>query len=266
MPADLKPRRVSGPRVIIVNVVTARRRVMAVGCSHGNRANPNALAAALLFREQFRPDEVIHLGDAYDLASLRAGALANPDDSDHADDYLDDIRCGVEFLDALRPTVFIVGNHDLRALKYTRHHNTVVRGFAEAVWQQMVAPIERHARVFIKHHDVLDRSWYRLGGFRWGHGILFGENFLRDSAETWGDCVVAHAHRAGMATGRTESHPVCLSPGTLADAAAMDYALRRRSTLAWSHGIVFGEFTDDSAQLYVHQWSQGETQWNLPNF
>ena len=94
---------------------------MAVGCSHGNRANKDALAAVLLFREQYRPDEVIHLGDAYDLASLRAGSLANPDDSDHADDYLDDIECGRDFLNALRPTVFIMGNHDQRALKYLHH-------------------------------------------------------------------------------------------------------------------------------------------------
>jgi hypothetical protein len=120
--------------------------------------------------------------------------------------------------------------------------------------------------VFIKHHDVLDRSWFTLGGFRWGHGILFGENFLRDTAEAFGNTVVAHAHRAGMASGRTKDNPVCLSPGTLADAASMDYALRRRGTLAWSHGIVFGEYTDTTAQLYVHQWPQHEQTWNLPSF
>ena len=239
---------------------------MAVGCSHGNRANPNALAAALLFREKFKPDEVIHLGDAYDLASLRAGSLANPDDSDHADDYLDDIDKGRAFLDALRPTVFIVGNHDLRALRYTNHPNTWVRVFAQAIWYKLAEPSHKHARVFIRHHDVLPRSWYTLGGYKWGHGLLFGENFLRDTAECWGNTVVAHAHRAGVATGRRDGNPTCLSPGTLADAAAMDYALRRRGTLAWSHGIVFGEYTDTTAQLYLHQWPQGETQWNLPNF
>ena len=239
---------------------------MAVGCSHGNRANQDALAAVLLFRDLYKPDEVIHLGDAYDLASLRAGALTNPAESDAADDYLDDIERGREFLDALRPTVFILGNHDQRAIKLMNHHNTVARGFAEAIWSKMIEPIERHCRVKILYHDVLPRSWYRLGGFSWGHGLLYSENFLRDTAETWGNAVVAHAHRAGMATGRRNDNPVCLSPGTLADAPCMDYALRRRGTLAWSHGIVFGEYTDDSAQLYVHQWKQGETRWNLPSF
>ena len=239
---------------------------MAVGCSHGNRANQDALAAVLLFRDLYKPDEVIHLGDAYDLASLRAGALTNPAEFDAADDYLDDIERGREFLDALRPTVFILGNHDQRAIKFMHHHNTVVRGFAEAIWSKMIEPIERHCRVKILYHDVLPRSWYKLGGFSWGHGLLYSENFLRDTAETWGNTVVAHAHRAGMATGRRNDNPVCLSPGTLADAPCMDYALRRRGTLAWSHGIVFGEYTDDSAQLYVHQWKQGETRWNLPSF
>ena len=239
---------------------------MAVGCSHGNRANQDALAAVLLFRDLYKPDEVIHLGDAYDLASLRAGAMTNPAESDAADDYLDDIERGRDFLDALRPTVYILGNHDQRAIKFMHHHNTVVRGFAEAIWSKMIEPIERHCRVKILYHDVLPRSWYKLGGFSWGHGLLYSENFLRDTAETWGNTVVAHAHRAGMATGRRNDNPVCLSPGTLADAPCMDYALRRRGTLAWSHGIVFGEYTDDSAQLYVHQWKQGETRWNLPSF
>ena len=85
---------------------------MAIGCSHGNRANQDALAAVLIFRERFQPDEVIHLGDAYDLASLRSGSLRDPQDSDQADDYLDDIQEGAKFLDDLRPTVFTIGNHD----------------------------------------------------------------------------------------------------------------------------------------------------------
>lgn len=239
---------------------------MAIGCSHGNRANQDALAAVLLFRERFQPDEVIHLGDAYDLASLRAGALANQNDSDSADDYLDDIEEGRRFLNELRPTVFLLGNHDERAKRLLTHHNTVVRGFAEAVWQRMIEPIKRHSRVFVETHDVLPRSWYTLGGYKWGHGLLFGENFLRDTAETWGNTVVAHAHRAGIATGRRDDNPKCLSPGTLSNVPCMEYALKRRGTLAWSHGVVFGEYDDTSAQLYLHQWPQGEKTWNLPNF
>lgn len=250
----------------IVNITQHRKRVLAVGCSHGNRANQDALAAVLLFRERFQPDEVIHLGDAYDLAALRSGSLRDPQDSDQADDYLDDIQEGAKFLDDLRPTVFTIGNHDERAKKYLNHHNAVVRGFAEAVWERMLKPIEKHCHTFIKHNDCHDRSFYKLGGFRWGHGVLFGENFLRDSAETFGKCVVAHAHRAGQATGRTNGNPLAFCVGTLADIPAMDYAGKRRSTLAWSHGIVFGEYTADSAQLYLHQWPQNEQNWHLPNF
>ena len=249
-----------------VNINKGRKRVMAIGCSHGNRANPKALAAVLRFREQFKPHECIHLGDAYDLAALRMGAVANANDGDAADDYLSDIDEGRKFLNALRPTVFTLGNHEERAKKYLHHHNAIIKGFAEAVWQRMVEPIRRHCRVFIEHHSVLPNGWYQLGNYRWGHGTLFSENFLRDSAETWGNCVVAHAHRAGIAYGRRSDNPVCLSPGTLADLPAMEYASKRRGTLAWSHGIVFGEYTDDSCQLYLHQWPQHEKQWTLPSF
>lgn len=249
-----------------MNISRSRRRVMAVGCSHGNRANAKALEAVLRFREAYKPKEVIHLGDAYDLASLRAGALGNGNDGDAADDYLSDIDEGRKFLNALRPTVFTLGNHEERAKRYLGHHNAVVRGFAEAVWQRMVEPINRHCRVFVEQHSVLPEGWFQLGGFAWGHGTLFSENFLRDSAETWGNCVVAHAHRAGVAYGRRSDNPVAFSPGTLADLPAMEYAHKRRGTLAWSHGIVFGEVTDTTAHLYLHQWPQHETEWRLPSF
>jgi len=145
---------------------------MAIGCSHGNRANQDALAAVLLFREKFKPDEVIHLGDAYDLAALRSGSLRDQNDSDQADDYLDDIQEGAKFLNELRPTVFTMGNHDERAKKYLNHHNAVVRGFAEAVWERMLKPIEKHCHTFIKYNDGLDRSFYRLGGFKWGYSTV----------------------------------------------------------------------------------------------
>ena len=239
---------------------------MAVGCSHGSRANKDALEAVLRFRERYRPVHVIHLGDAYDLAALRAGSLGNPNQSDAADDYMDDIEQGARFLGNLRPTVFCLGNHDERARQYLNHHNAVIRGFAEAVWERMLKPIRKHAKVFIEKHGVLPDCWYTLGGFKWGHGTLYSENFLRDSAETWGNCVVAHAHRAGIAYGRRSDNPVAYSPGTLADLPAMEYAHRRRGTLAWSHGVVFGEVTNDAAQLYLHQWPQHEKQWTLPSF
>lgn len=248
------------------NVVSSYKRVMAISCNHGHLANQNAIAAVLLFREAFKPDEVIHLGDNWDMSSLRAGSLSNKDDSDAADDYLSDLEEGRKFLNDLRPTVFLLGNHDERPKRYLNHHNAVIRGYAEAVWTRMMEPIDRHCHTFIPTHDVLPRSWYKLGGWSWGHGILFGENYLRDTAETWDNCVVGHAHRAGIAKGRNSRNATAMSPGCLADIPCMDYALKRRSTLAWSFGVVFGGYTDDRAQLYLHEWNQHETQWNLPSF
>lgn len=237
---------------------------MAVGCSHGNRANQKAINAVLRFKERFKPHETIHLGDAFDLASLRSGSLSNSNDSDSADDYLDDIERGVEFLNQLKPTVFLLGNHDERAKKFLHHHNAVIRGYAEALWDRMLRPIKAHCHTFIDRYSA--EVFYALGGYRWMHGVIYSENFLRDSAETYGNCVVAHAHKAGQATGRCLGSPQAFSPGTLADVPSMEYALRRRSTLSWSHGIVFGTYTDESCNLYVHRWPQSETKWSLPSF
>lgn len=237
---------------------------MAVGCSHGNRANKAALAAVLKFKARYRPDITIHLGDAYDLASLRTGAIGNDNDPDAVDDYLADIEAGRDFLTKLEPSVFMVGNHDERALKFTHHHKAVIRGFAVELWKKMLEPLHKVRCKIVEQYTVLPSGWYSLGGYQWGHGILYAENFLRDTAETWGNTVVAHAHRAGMVKGRRSDNPTCYSPGTLADVPAMAYACRRRATLAWSHGIVWGEVCDDSAQLTVTEWHQGESDWRLP--
>lgn len=247
-----------------MNITKKWRRVMAVGCSHGNRANPKALDAVLRFKRRYKPDAVIHLGDAYDLASLRAGAMGNSNDSDSVDDYMADIDAGAKFIGQLEPTVLCVGNHDERAAKFRGHHNAVIRGYAAMLWDKMLAPARKCKAKVIEQYTVLPAGWYTLGGYKWGHGHLYAGNFLRDTATAWGNTVVAHAHRAGMAKGRRSDNPTCFSPGTLADIPAMEYALRRAATLEWSHGIVWGEYTDDRAQLMVTEWPQGETEWRLP--
>lgn len=237
---------------------------MAVGCSHGHLANPLALDMVLRFKGAFRPHDTIHLGDAYDLASLRAGAIANPNDPDSVDTFEKDISHGSDFLSKLRPTVFLTGNHDERALRLMTHHNAMVRGYAAGLWRDMMAPLREMGATVIDQYTVLEKGWFPLGGYLWGHGIFYSESFLRDTAEAYGNSVVAHAHRAGMASGRRIDNPACLSPGTLADVPAMAYAARRRSTLAWSHGVVWGEWCGDKAQLCVTVWGRGEKRWKLP--
>ena len=115
---------------------------------------------------------------------------------------------------------------------------------------------------FVPWHFIT--GWRMLGNYRFGHGYLFSENACRDHAEAVGNCVHAHTHRAGMAKGRRLDNPTGYSVGTLAAIPNMDYAKARRSTLAWSAGFVWGEYTDDRAVIWLHEQPRTETAWKLP--
>lgn len=238
-----------------------RKRLLAVGCSHGNLANPSALDAVLRARDAWKPDLVLHLGDAYDTKAFRTGARPNSGDPDEAASVADDVASGADFLEALRPHVLCIGNHEHRLVKLSEHYNQVIATAARATLEGI---LESVPDATVVPYTVLEDGWFTVGNFRFGHGHLFNEMFLRDTAETWGNTVVAHAHRAGTAKGRRIDNPTCFCVGTLADVPAMGYALGRRATLAWSHGFVWGEYTDTHCQLWLHEWPRGETVWSLP--
>jgi hypothetical protein len=234
-------------------------RVIAVGCSHGTFANKDALRAVLRFRDAWKPKHRIHLGDAFDSTAFRTGAIKG--DSDCTESIGSDITHGSKFLREYKPTVFCIGNHENRLVKLADHYNEIISMAAAATLGQMMDAVDGAKLI---EYTVHPNGWHKLGGFAWGHGHLYGENYLRDSAETWGNCVVAHAHRAGMAKGRRSDNPTAFGTGTLADIPSMGYASGRRATLAWSHGVVWGEVCGDKAALHVHEWPAGETEWRLP--
>lgn len=244
------------------SVTKARKRLLACGCSHGVFANRDAVAAVLLAKERWKPHTTIHLGDAYDCKAFRTGARPNSGDPDESASVEEDIVSGARFMEDLRPDVFCIGNHEQRLVRLSGHYNQVIATAAKATLDGILSALPRSAKVI--PYRVTPDGWHRVGDYHFGHGHLYGESFLRDTAETWGNTVVAHAHRAGMAKGRRSDNPTCYCVGTLADIPCMEYALGRRATLAWSHAFVWGEYTDEHCQLWIHEWPRGETQWDLP--
>lgn len=238
--------------------VRSWKPIIAIGCSHGKLAHPKALAAVLRFCDAYKPVIRVHLGDAYDTAALRSGAKGTRDETEPISD---DIDSGVKFLSDFRPTVFTEGNHDFRPRKLMGHHNTIIAEASKAVYERMMSPLWR-LKTEVRQWSVFE-AW-ECGGYRFWHGSLFGENYLRDTANVWGSCVVAHAHRAGIAKGVRLGSPTCYGVGTLMDIRRASYAAQRKSTMAWSHGFVWGEICQDRAQLYLHEWPEGETEWRLP--
>lgn len=246
-----------------MNITKKWTPILAVGCSHGHLIDPDAAENILRFRwGGFNPKVVVHLGDAFDFTSLRSGAVGNPHDGDNAVDIDADVEDGLDFLRELEPTHYCYGNHEDRLNTFESHWNARYQHTGRTIKAAIRKELAKGVRIL----ETWDQtSWFTFGGVRFGHGVYFGANFLRQSADAFGNCVIAHAHHPGFATGGRLDHPRALSVGCLRTIQTAGFAKARRATLAWGHGFVWGEFCDTDAALWVHAEPGDRKVWRLPS-
>lgn len=239
-------------------IVSRWTRILAFGCSHGSALRTDARAAILAMRKAWNPGLVLHLGDAFDTTAFRSGAHGTKDE---AAPVSPDIDAGLEFIVDAGCTHFFSGNHEARIFAMQDNPNALKANCADKTIAYVRAHLRAHGVKWIEPWP----DWRMFGGVKFGHGIIFNELYLRDTAESFGPSCIAHGHRAGVATGRRSDNPQCYGVGTLTDRGAdeMGYAKARRSTLAWSSGFVWGEVSANKAQLWLHDNGQ-RTEWRLP--
>jgi hypothetical protein len=242
-----------------MNITRKWKRLLAVGCSHGDKIDPIARAAILNFKEHWKPHTTIHLGDFVDTAAFRAGAKGT---SDESEPISPDFQAGLDFLKDLRPQLVFCGNHEARLWRLRCHHNAIISQLSNDLIERI------RTRVALCKADLVEdwsvRAFRTVGNYKFGHGYMFGENACRDHAEAHGNIVFAHTHRAGMAKGRRDDSPTGYCVGTLSNIPNMDYAGARRATLSWAGGFVWGEYTSDRCVLWLHEQPQNQTEWILP--
>lgn len=235
-----------------MNIVKAKKRVLACACSHGEYVNETAQAEFLAFKKDFNPDIVIHLGDFIDTSAWRRGAKGT---SDGSRDVARDVEAGFEFLEEIEPNIVALGNHDNRPYDFVNDPDARIRDAA----QRLVKDIETRladlrTRVFPMSTIHSPKGWFELGGHVWGHGVMYNQQSSRDHVELHGkSCVVAHNHKLTRQPGRVMREYSGFSVGCLCNKPAMDYARHRRETASWQNGWLFGEVAEDDAWLYLHQ-------------
>jgi len=237
-----------------ITQISNYKRFMAVGCSHGVYADTKALEAVLRFKDDFKPDTTIHLGDFTDMSPFMGSG------SGDGDPIQADLDGGIEFLKRYEPNVVLCGNHEYRLWRDIHSRNEIKAFAAEkAVEEIETACLKLHA-FLIPYTGV----WqvFKLANYTFTHGTIYNENSARDMAEIYGNVIFAHTHKASQQVGRRIDAPLGISVGTLTKRGAMEYANTRRSTLAWSQGFVYGEYTDDKLYptLYIHD---GSEQWKI---
>jgi hypothetical protein len=247
----------------MANIARRWRKVLAVGCSHGCYADPLAVEAVHKFRAAFRPDTVIHLGDWADATAFMGRAMKG-DTPAHGAPIRPDISDGLEFLKAVRANIVFCGNHEARLYRLRESQSAIVAECAKTIIECIEATCKR-LKAELVPYDVLN-GWREVGGFRYAHGYWYNELALRDCAESVGNSVTAHSHAAGMARGRRLDNPIAYGTGCLCEIARMEYALTRRATMRWSQGFVWGEYTANQSQLWLHDNGRNSERkpWRLP--
>lgn len=246
-----------------MNITRRWKRFLAVGCSHGIYADKNAIAAVLRFQKQWKPDVTVHLGDAIDCSAFMSSNVGRGD----GDPIEPDVAGGLDFLEKLRPQIFLAGNHEARLWRLAHSRNEVV---AYAALHLLEAIKLACARLKCELVEYTGNDQCRMLGetIRLMHGTLYNEQFARDTAEafapTRGKVIFAHAHKVTMATGRRHDQPTAYCVGTLTKRGALEYANTRRATLAWSAGFAFGEYTDTSSVVWLHEQPNHQSEWRLP--
>ena len=239
----------------MANIVRNWKRFVAVGCSPGIYADPKALAAVERFVKGYKPTEVIHLGDFTDMSAFMGGS------NGEGDPIKPDLLGGIEFLQRIKATRILCGNHEARLWRDRHSHNQLRAMAAQTTIEAIEATaLKLHAQLY-----PYTGIWQAvpLGNFVFTHGTIYNENSARDMAEIYGNVIFAHTHKASIQAARTFRQAIGISVGTLTKRGAMEYANTRRSTLAWSQGFAYGEYCENELhpQLHIHD---GGDKWKLP--
>jgi hypothetical protein len=247
----------------VANINSHWRKIMGAGCNHSVFACQQAQDAVLGFRERYKPDVCIDLGDVHDFTAFRSGAKGTKDESANVElDY----QAGVEWLRRYHPTHRCNGNHDHRIYKLLDSNNAIVAHAAGKVAED-IRRVDAENGTVVRPYKRRE-NWFEFGGTLWGHGFMYNMQALRDHAEHFGQCVIAHLHTPGEARGRRLDRPAAWCVGTLADPSRLEYADMRRNTDTWAHGFIWGEFNDSSIVLRLERQEcscgNGQEEWRLP--
>src|ERR1700722_11387054 len=230
------------------------KRVMAVGCSHGDLVHPAIRKQVLEFRQAFQPEIRFELGDLVDTACFRSGAAGTKDE---ARSPRDDHSSALRWLDEYEPTHISWGNHDWRLHDLADHPKAIVATLAGDLWNSLQSKAVKLKAATVPYD--IQRGWLYVGGRAWGHGYMYNMFAVRDHAEMLGlPVVMAHLHAPQQVDGRTVRDTSLFCVGAIADDENLTYGRRRRNSLVHGHGIVYGEISGEESHLWLIRSANGE--------
>ena len=236
---------------------------VAFGDAHGDMACRESINALEKHIEEFKPQHRICLGDFFDFRALRKG-IGN-DESDAYDNLVSDTTAGYMWLDRLRPTVFLNGNHEHRLYRVAEEAaNGLVREYAI----QGVKKLEGHLRkmgckVYPYHYE---KGVHTIRKVAFIHGYVASQAAGKHSAEVYsppgGATVMGHLHRIEAVHAVRHGGAQGYSGGCLADIPRLHYAATRHGTMRWANGWLYGVIGKKGYKIW--QAEKVEDNWMHP--
>ena len=216
-------------------------KFVAAGDSHGDMEDPEATKALFAFCKQFKPDERILLGDAFDFRCIRK----NANDREQNESLKEDLEAGCQFIQKFEPTVYLFGNHEdrLDSIINSTDNSNVSDYFIEK--KDLIKRTARKAGVkkFYPYHA--DLGVHRIGPVVFIHGYAHGKNATEEQGSFYcrdGVRGLIHGHTHNLSSVALTQHKSgnAFSAGCLCRKTAMIYAKNRLATSRWGSGFVAG--------------------------
>ena len=211
------------------------KRFLVASDNHGQLGCPKALAKLMQFDAEWKPHYRIHLGDLWDFAPLRGGATPE----EKAEGIADDLKAGLEFLDAFKPQFLTLGNHDDRLWRLRDCGEGVIR-------ERAIDLVEAAGREFKKRRitwvPYKVNAFLQLpeGGPKLIHGFRSTLYPAKAHWDNWGACLHGHVHKPDQYVARHVDGSTAYSVGCMADLEQLTYADRTPAKLGWRQGFLHG--------------------------
>ena len=253
----------------MANITHKWKKVLAVSCSHAKYCCPDAWKAVMTFKDRFKPDTILHLGDFIDLSALMGNGIGSGSDGD---EVTPDIDTGLmhlrELMAGCKNPYVLCGNHEDRAWKLTHSKNSVTSYCAHKIVSAIEDTTKKLKARLIPYSGI--EQIVDIADIGFTHGTCYGESAARDMAEQYCNgtrrkIVMGHTHRVAIQNARTYHGGTCYNIGTLTSRGALEYAKNRRSTFSWCQAWCWGEYCEslNQSSLQITQRGRGEA-WRMP--
>ena len=213
------------------------KKWMAIADTHGDMIDWDAANGMLEFKQEFKPDIAVHLGDAFDFRNLRKGAS----DDEKADSMRDDWDMGLDLLrqyfDGAKVKTLLLGNHDWRPFEMMESSTGLIRDYATDGVKALQNELKRMGASYLPYDS--EKGVYRLGHLSMIHGYHAGQGACRLHALYYRNCIFGHVHTIESAPVPSIEPAEARSIGCLCRR-DMGYINRSTAKLRWGQGFAYG--------------------------